>query len=73
VTNSGHTWCVIVELLGFKMGMKYVELESKKQLLFYDIIIIHFSISKPSTIYCVLGELSCGPVYSHTASGNAKY
>ncbi len=72
VTSSGHTWCVIVELQGFKMGMKYAELESKMQLLFYDIIIIHFSISEPSTIYCALGVLCYGPVLFGTGPVTAN-
>ena len=38
----------------------------------YDIIINHFSISKPSTIYCVLVLLCYGPVYSNTGPVTAN-
>ncbi len=68
VTNSGPTWYVIVELqyFNFKMRMKYVELESKIQFLFYDIIIIHFLISYLVKTCCslvwYLDTQCCGPV-----------
>ena len=61
-----------VSSLNFKLRMEYVELESKIQLLFYDIIVIHFSISKPSTIYCVLDVLCCGPVLFGTGPVTAN-
>ena len=55
-----------VSLLNFKMRMKYVELESKIQLLFYNIIIIHFLISDLihtcCTLVCYWDILCFGPV-----------
>ena len=39
---------------------------SMSQIISYDIIIIHFSISKLSTIYSVLSFLCSGPVFTRT-------